>query len=293
MPNLSIAYQRPNHCLRTLTNELARDYGYPARPYEYVTGYKSSANNSGHCPDNNGVVHGVDIFVGPGNLTEAQGITVAEQLRIEGTRGTIPGHPDRLYYIIHRRRIAGDFSNWEWVAYGGLDDHYDHIHVSTADTFWGDPVRLSPLDYDSTAPWNLGHNTVAPQLSTLINLIGRKDFALATVEEVFNYPVARSDGAGNITLTQMLRYYSADIASINAGVGAVKARTDRYLDTKISAVAGKVMEFPVDKVGGPKGAKTTLGGELSYLSANFGTVSTAIGNAVKAVTATVGKAVTK
>lgn len=70
-------------------------------------------------------MHPVDIFVGPGNLTEAQGIWVAEQLRAEGERGSIPGHPDRLAYIIHRGRIAGDHNGWEWVAYTGRDWHQD------------------------------------------------------------------------------------------------------------------------------------------------------------------------
>lgn len=160
MPNMAVTYQGPNGCLPVLTSELTATYGKPARTYEYVTGYKSASNVSGHNADINGRVHSVDIFVGPGNLTEAQGIWVAEQLRAEGKRGSIPGHPDRLAYIIHRGRIAGDHTDWEWIAYTGKDWHGDHIHVSSVfDYYWGDPVAGNLADYNSTIPWNLGAPT--------------------------------------------------------------------------------------------------------------------------------------
>lgn len=159
MTNLAIAYLRPALALSTLTSELRAKYGNPARTYEYVTGYDRSGITS-HNSDANGVAHAVDIFVGPGNLTEAQGITVAEQLRQEGTRGTIPGHPDRLAYIIHRGRIAGDHTGWDWIPYTGPDWHGDHIHVSSVfDYYWGDPVAGNPADYDSTLTWGLGSYT--------------------------------------------------------------------------------------------------------------------------------------
>lgn len=153
MVNLNVGYSRPNNALSTLTRELSAVYGKPARPYEYVTGYKSVSNVTGHNADSNGVVHGVDIFVGPGNLSEGDALTVVAFLQAEGLRGSLPGHPDRLYYIIYRDRIAGDFSGWEWVGSGY--GHWDHIHVSTCDLFWGDPAPVPAGDYDSTAPWGI------------------------------------------------------------------------------------------------------------------------------------------
>lgn len=173
MVNMGVIYQRPNRSLSTYTAELRAKYGDPDRTYEYVTGYKSPSNISGHNADNNGVVHSVDVFVGPGNLTEAQGIAEAELLRVEGTKGTIPGHPDRLAYIIHRQRIAGDHTGWAWIDYTGPDGHYDHIHVSSVfDYYWGDPVAGDPLDYDNSAAWNLGGTVTKPQGTTITPIAG-------------------------------------------------------------------------------------------------------------------------
>lgn len=157
MVNLNVLWNGPDGCLSTLAGELNSRFGAPTRPYEYVTGYKSAANVSGHNADNNGRGHAMDIFVGAGhNISVEQGIDTAERLRVEGTKGNIAGHPDRLAYIIHRGRIAGDHTNWLWVAYTGSADHYDHIHVSsTFDYYWGDAVWESGLDYNSTAAWNL------------------------------------------------------------------------------------------------------------------------------------------
>lgn len=157
MVNMLVEWAGPDASLLTLTRTLTERHGQPTRPYEYVTGYKSPANISGHNADSNGRGHSVDIFVGPGqNISIEQGIDLAERLRIEGTKGTIAGHPDRLAYIIHRGRIAGDHTGWEWVAYTGKDGHYDHIHVSsTFDYYWGDAVWESGLDYNSTASWDL------------------------------------------------------------------------------------------------------------------------------------------
>lgn len=155
MPNMAVQYQGPNPALITLTKELRARFGDPARTYEFVTGYKSPGNYSGHNPDNNGIVHAVDIFVGPGNLSEAQGMDVAERIRLEGQRGDTPGIPARVFYLIHNRRIAGGSEGWAWRPYTGADPHTDHIHVSTADTYWGDPVALHPSNYNTTAPWNL------------------------------------------------------------------------------------------------------------------------------------------
>lgn len=157
-----VVYQRPARGLSTLTAKLRRIYGNPKRTYEYVTGYGTGGESS-HNADANGIAHAVDIFVGPGNLTEAQGIDLAERLRAEGKRGKIPGHPDRLAYIIHRGQIAGDHTGWEWIKYTGPDWHGDHIHVSSVfDYRWGEVVAGNPADYDSAADWDLWENEFQP-----------------------------------------------------------------------------------------------------------------------------------
>lgn len=161
MPNLTVPYQRGNLGLQTLVAERIQKWGKPARYSEYVTGYKSAANFSGHNPDSNGIVHAVDIFVGPGNLTPAQGVELYDAVRREGVRGNTDGHPKRTTYVIHNRLISGDFNGWTNEAYTGPDPHTDHVHVSSHDGYWGDPLPTSygPADYDSTLTWNLNTTT--------------------------------------------------------------------------------------------------------------------------------------
>lgn len=182
MPNINVLYQRGNFALQTWCAELTARWGKPDRPYEYVTGYKAADNFTGHNADNNGVVHGVDIFVGPGNLSPANANIATAFLRAEGLKGTIPGHPDRLYYIIYQDRIAGDFSNWEWVGAGY--GHWDHIHISTCDLFWGDVAPVHPLDYDSTAPWGLSKLTTSKPQGTKPTPIQEDWFDMATKNDV-------------------------------------------------------------------------------------------------------------
>lgn len=189
MVNMLVQWRGPNSALATLAKELNARFGNPTRFYEYVTGYKSPSNVSGHNADNNGIGHSMDIFVGAGhNISVEQGIDLAERLRLEGKKGSIPGHPDRLAYIIHRGRIAGDHTNWEWVAYNGIADHYDHIHISSVfDYYWGDVVAGHPLDYNSTAAWNLwtvttglgSKPTPIPEEKDWLDVASKEDVQLA------------------------------------------------------------------------------------------------------------------
>ena len=185
MPNMAVQYRGPNPALLTLTKELRARFGDPARTYEFVTGYKSPDNYSGHNPDQNGIVHAVDIFVGPGNLTAAQGVDTAERIRQEGQRGETPGVPARVFYLIHNRRIAGGSEGWAWRPYTGADPHTDHIHVSTADTYWGDPVALDASNYNTTAPWNLW--AAVPLTSTKPTPIQEDDMSAADVTAIKNH----------------------------------------------------------------------------------------------------------
>ncbi|WP_157412742.1 hypothetical protein, partial [Arthrobacter woluwensis] len=114
---MAIAYHRPNRSLVTLRDEVYKRYDYtPARASEFVTGYMSPTNFTGHNADSNGIVHAIDIFTDDnGNLPEAEGRELAEQLRAIG-RAT-----GRFSYLIHDMNptpgqttplIAGAFSNW-------------------------------------------------------------------------------------------------------------------------------------------------------------------------------------
>lgn len=159
---MSVPYARPNYALQTLVAELRAVWGNPARIPEYVTGYKSVSNFTGHNADSNGIVHAVDLFFANNSAwNEARGWEAAEWLRtVEGPRGAIRGVPDRVAYIIYRDKIAGHHNGWQWGGSGY--GHWDHIHVSTCDMYWGDPAPKPAGDYDSRAPWGFG-STVSAQ----------------------------------------------------------------------------------------------------------------------------------
>lgn len=190
MVNLGVRYQRPNNALATLVAEVRARYGGSPIRVDYVTGYKSASNFTGHNADQHGVCHAVDIFVGtPGNLTEAQATDLVNWLQTEGPRGSIPGHPDRLYYMIFRDKIMGDWSGWtSWDGHGY--GHWDHIHISTCDLYWGDPAPISHLDYDSTAAWGL--STISPAGSGTITPIEEDDILAGITEERFKQLVAEA-----------------------------------------------------------------------------------------------------
>lgn len=167
--NPNVGYQRGNYGLQTLVAERIAKWGKPARYSEYVTGYKSPLNFSGHNADSNGIAHAVDIFVGPGNLTPAQGQELFDAVRREGLEGLVPGNPKRATYVIYNRQIAGDKTGWKTVYYDGPDPHTDHVHVSSIDLWYGDtlPAWYGPADYDDTSTWNLGGTVAAPQGETI------------------------------------------------------------------------------------------------------------------------------
>lgn len=172
MANMSTAYRGPNPSLIALTTELRGFYGNPVRTYEFVTGYKSPDNFSGHNPDSNGVVHAVDIFTDDyGNIPEVEGRALAERLRMVGAA------TNRFSYLIHdmsagapQPMIAGQFNGWVWQTYGGADAHSDHIHVSIADGYWGDPCAVSASVTNDTSRWGVTGGAV-PQSGNITPII--------------------------------------------------------------------------------------------------------------------------
>ncbi|SEE82149.1 hypothetical protein SAMN04489740_2673 [Arthrobacter alpinus] len=286
MVNLLIPYAGPNGGLTVLASKLRKVYGNPARTYEFVTGYKSAGNVSGHNADANGQAHAMDIFVGPGNLTEAQGIDLAERLRAEGKRGSIPGHPDRLAYIIHRGRIAGDHTGWEWVAYTGTDWHGDHIHVSAVfDYYWGDAVAGNPADYNSPADWDLWESEFQPANPQSGNITpikeegflmaltdkqqediyaelctpwGRGDRVKRVVDEVMSRPMT-SAGAmkGRKTSLGLMIAWNDDhviqvLAAVAAAAASDGATVDQIKDAVKASIAESVVKVDVTVAGGDK-----------------------------------------
>jgi hypothetical protein len=167
MVNLAVPYARPDRALLTLRDEAYAAYGYtPARASEFVTGYKSASNFTGHNADANGIVHAVDIFTDEsGNLPEAPGRELAQKIVDELARRGI-----RTAYVIHDMSpgapwpaIAGAFNGWQWQTYNGSSPHSDHIHVSICDMYWGDPAPVPASVYDSTESWNLGAGSISTQ----------------------------------------------------------------------------------------------------------------------------------
>jgi hypothetical protein len=158
--NLSVPYARPDRSLLTLRAEIYNAYNYtPVRASEFVTGYKSADNYTGHNADANGIVHAMDIFTDEnGNLPEAKGRELADRLRLIGKA------TGRFTYLIHDMcptpgtawpRIASARTGWRWVPYDGPSPHSDHIHISICDMYWGDPAPVPAEVYDSTAPWGI------------------------------------------------------------------------------------------------------------------------------------------
>lgn len=261
MVNLLVAYVRGNYALSTLVAEISAKWGRPERPYEFVTGWKSATNFSGHCPDNNGVVHGVDIFVGPGNLSAPNADVLTAFLRREGLKGTIPGHPDRLYYIIYRDQIAGDFSNWEWVGAGY--GHWDHIHVSTCDLFWGDPAPISRLDYDSTAPWGLASTTLSKPQSGNITPIKEAALSAAEVNQIKAAIAAEGLKNRNYVAALLVTKWS-DGKNVHPGIGLVveqNQRDIRGVGAKVDKLAAPSIDY--DKLASLVADKLAGGIEIS------------------------------
>jgi hypothetical protein len=184
MVNLAVPYSRPDRALLTLRDEVYAVYGYtPARASEFVTGYKSATNYTGHNADSNGIVHAVDIFTDEnGNLPEAPGRELAQKIVDEMKRRNLT-----RAYVIHDMSpgepwpaIASYATGYEWVAYTGQSPHSDHIHVSMCDMYWGDPAPIPASVYDSTEPWNLRGVTAA---SDQIKPIQEDDMASVPQEE--------------------------------------------------------------------------------------------------------------
>lgn len=106
---------------------------------------------SDHNENSAGVVCALDITHSPQTGFDAHALAD----RLLANR-----HPN-LKYLISNKRIAGDWTGWRWVYYGGSNPHTSHIHISVGR---GDDGRSQP-PYDDTHEWAVGE--AAPQPSPI------------------------------------------------------------------------------------------------------------------------------
>ena len=139
--NPGIAYVGPDGATRSLTNELTARDGTPSRPYEFVTGWKDAGNVSGHNPDSNGITHGVDIFTGNLRWT-------ADHLAARGRAGD-----PRVLYVIYAGQLANARTGWQFAGEGW--GHWDHVHLSVWDGYFGGPCTLPASIYNDTSSWGV------------------------------------------------------------------------------------------------------------------------------------------
>lgn len=167
--NPSVAYVGPDGATRSVTNELTERFGYPARPYEFVTGWKDPLNVSGHNPDANGITHGVDIF-----MTDAQNRWAADHLAARGRAGD-----PRVAYVIYAGQIASPSTGFYFA--GSRWEHWDHPHLSVWDGYWGGYCSLPASIYNDTSSWGIA--TLAGQNSG-ITPIQEDTLSAAEVNEI-------------------------------------------------------------------------------------------------------------
>ena len=168
MYNPSIAYRGPDGATRSLTNELTARDGTPSRPYEFVTGWKDAGNVSGHNPDSNGITHGVDIFTGNLRWT-------ADHLAARGKAGD-----PRVLYVIYAGQLANARTGWSFAGEGW--EHWDHVHLSVRDGYWGGPCTLPASIHNDTSSW--GVVPISGQGSSITPIIQEDTLSAAEVNQI-------------------------------------------------------------------------------------------------------------
>lgn len=135
--------------LDNLRNEVNAKFPKRSRISDGTIGDAAHARvPSDHNPNAQGVVTALDLTHDPANGFDAH--AVADELLAKR-------HP-ALKYLISNRRIAGDWTNWQWRVYSGSNAHTRHIHVSVG---VGDDGK-STGDYDNTSPWGVTKRPSAP-----------------------------------------------------------------------------------------------------------------------------------
>lgn len=123
--------------LATLRTEI--NTRWPNRPQQHdgwLGDAAHRARKSDHNPDDEGMVHAIDITV-TGRL--------AGEMRAAILASTIGD--DRVHYVIHQGSIWSRTYGWKKRAYHGANPHNEHIHVS---------CRQDAASERSTRPWLAG-----------------------------------------------------------------------------------------------------------------------------------------
>lgn len=223
MYNPNVGYRGPDPATRSLTNELTQRFGTPARTYEFVTGYKSPSNVSGHCPDSNGVTHGVDIF-----LTAPQMRWTADHLAARGKAGD-----RRVLYTIYADQIASASTGWQFAGSGW--GHFDHVHLSVWDGYWGGPCTLPASIHGDTSSWGVAGTSTSSQ-SSAIEPIQEDTLSAAEVNQII-----KAVESERITIVNEVRAHTLH----NANRMGDRVGAEAY-DTKV--FAQKVMNENGDRI---------------------------------------------
>lgn len=266
----SVGYAGPDGATRSLTNELTSRDGPPARPYEFVTGWKSPTNVSGHNPDSNGITHGVDIFTG--NLRRT-----ADHLAARGKAGD-----RRVLYVIYAGQIASAATGWVFSGSGW--EHWDHVHLSVWDGYWGSPCTLPASIYNDTSSWGIATTgalstdktpitseeddmfadkdranleTTLGRVTTLVAMLDNVANAVtATPGRVLDKQVPRAGSKSTTSLGLFLSYADADreatVARLQSAISSIPA-ADLAAQIDAAGVAADVRDELVKLLAG--GAK--------------------------------------
>lgn len=130
------------HSLDTLRTQV--NQAYPNRNKASdgtISDAAHAATATDHSPNPQGVVCALDITHSPQTGFDAHAL--ADRLRVNR-------HPN-LKYIISNRRIAGDWTGWNWRSYSGSNPHDKHIHISVG----RGPDGKSTQPYDDRVQWNI------------------------------------------------------------------------------------------------------------------------------------------
>lgn len=172
MYNPNVPYAGADGATRSVTNELTVRFGTPARPYEFVTGWKQPDNVSGHNPDSNGITHGVDLF-----LTPEQNRWAADHLAARARAGD-----KRVAYVIYAGQIASPSTGYHFAGSGW--EHWDHPHLSVWDGYWGGPCALPAGIYTDTSSWGIATASTTPQSLTIIPIASEEEELMTAKDDI-------------------------------------------------------------------------------------------------------------
>lgn len=156
------------YSLDTLRNQVNNAYPSRSKASDGTIGDSShAAVPSDHNPNSLGVVTAMDLTHDPAHGFDAH--KTADLLRTNR-------HPN-LKYLISNRRIAGDWTGWNWQTYNGSNPHDKHIHISVG--VGNDGQSRQP--YDDRTAWYIKEGdkmtqSEAEKIVTYLYRLGTKDY---------------------------------------------------------------------------------------------------------------------